>query len=236
MEAPGIVLLIENNQKAMKVNRESLEEKGFFVCCANTLREARRYLSASKPDVLVLDNTLPDGSGLDFCREIRKQTVASILFFAAAGAELEIMEAFAAGANDYIPTPYPTEEFAAWVAAHIHLIQMVRKQGERIRFITRGSLTLDVMTATATLNEVDLFLALKEFALLLLLVQGDGEYIDKESLYFQIWKRNANSDYGALKTAIYRLRKKIEGSEYRIHSKRGKGYRFSLLCSDNHLS
>ena len=177
----------------------------------------------------MLDNKLPDGSGHDFCREIRKYTIASILFFAAAGSELEIMEAFAAGANDYIPTPYPNEEFGAWVAAHINLIKMVRKQGERIRFITRGSLTLDIMTATATINDVDIFLASKEFALLLILVQGDGEYIENESLYYQVWKRHSNNDYGALKTAIYRLRKKIEGSGFKLNSKRYKGYSLTKI-------
>ena len=229
METKGIVLLIENNVEAMKINKETLERESFVVYCANTLKEARHYLSASRPDVLVLDNTLPDGSGLDFCRKIRKHTVASILFFAAAGSELEIMEAFMAGANDYIPTPYPSEEFAAWVSAHINLIKMVRKQGERIRFVSRGSLSLDVMTATATINDVDILLAMKEFALLLLLLQGDGECIESESLYAQIWKRPSNNDYGALKTAIYRLRKKIEGSGFQVESKRGKGYSLTKI-------
>ena len=229
MESTGIVLLIEKDTEAMNVNRKTLEQEGFIVYCAGTLEAARHFLAASKPDVLVLDNTLPDWSGHDFCREIRKHTVASILFFAAAGSELEIMEAFAAGANDYIPTPFPNEEFGAWVAAHINLIKMVRKQGERVRFITRGSLSLDVMTATATVNDVDILLASKEFAILLLLVLGDGEYIENESLYSQIWKRNSYNNYGALKTAIYRLRKKIKGSGYSIESKREKGYHFMKI-------
>ena len=117
---------------------------------------------------------MSDGSGLDFCKEIRKQTVASILFFAAADSELEIMEAFVVGANDDIPTPYP------------------------------NALTLDMVTTQATLNDVDLMLALKEFARLLLLIQGDGEYVKGESLYLQVWKRPPDGDCGALKTAIYR--------------------------------
>ena len=229
MEPTGIVLLIENDIDAMNVNKETLEKEGFLVYCANMLAEARNYLSANTPDVLVLDNTLPDGSGHDFCREIRKHTVASILFFAAAGSEFEIMEAFLAGANDHIPTPYPNSEFGAWVGAHINLIKMVRKQGERVRFITRGSLTLDVMTATATIYDEDIALALKEFALLLLLVQGDGEYIENESLYTQVWKRESGGDYGALKTAVYRLRKKIEGSGFRVNCKRFRGYSLTKM-------
>ena len=136
------------------------------------------------------------------------------------------MDAFVAGANDYIPTPYPSAEFAAWVGAHINLIKMVRNQGERVRFITRGALTLDVVTAHATLSDVDLMLALKEFALLLLLIQGDGEYVHGESLYMQVWKHPSNGNYGALKTAIYRLRNKIKDSGYRIKTRRGEGYRF----------
>ena len=224
MESAGIVLLVGKNNRTTKTNKKTLEKEGLDVYCVGTLAEARLYLSANSPDVLVLDNVLPDGTGHDFCREIRKQTVASILFFAPMGSELEIMDAFMAGANDYIPTPYPNSEFGAWVAAHVNLIRMVRSQGERVRFITRGSLTLDIITATARVNDVDILLATKEFALLLVLVLGDGEYIDNESLYSQVWKRNSNGDYGTLKTTIYRLRKKIEGSGLRINIKRFKGY------------
>ena len=224
MDDTGIVLLVGKDNRTTKKNKNTLERKGFLVPCAYSLAEAREYLSANSPDVLVLDNTLPDGTGHDFCREIRKQTVASILFFAPMGSELDIMNAFMAGANDYIPTPYPNSEFGAWVAAHVNLIKMVRRQGERVRFITRGSLTLDIMTVTATVNDIDIQLATKEFALLLLLVLGDGEYVGSESLYSQVWKRTANADYSALKTAVWRLRKKIEGSGYTIKTKRFKGY------------
>ena len=226
MDTLGTVLLIENDIDTMRVNKQALKKEGYQVYAAKNLSEARQYLSEYTPDVMVLDSKLPDGSGMDFCKEIRKQTVASILFFAAAGNEFEIMEAFAAGANDYIPTPYPTGELVAWVSAHINLIKMVKKQGERVRFITRGTLSLDLMTATATVNGEEISLALKEFALLLLLIQGDGEYVDNESLYLQIWKRSSNSDYGALKTAIYRLRKKIGDSEFRIRNRRYEGYCF----------
>ena len=223
-ETTGIVLLVGDDNETTKTNKETLEQEGFLVFCAYTLAEARIYLSTNNPDVLVLDNILPDGSGHDFCREIRKHTVASILFFAPMGSELEILNAFMAGANDYIPTPYPNSEFGAWVAAHVNLIRMVRNQGERVRFITRGSLTLDIMTATATINDVDILLASKEFALLLLLILGDGEYIDKESLYSQIWKGPSNNDFGALKTAVWRLRNKITDSGFSIHTKRNMGY------------
>lgn len=197
-----------------------------MVHCAETIAKARHYLSICNPDALVLDSKLSDGSGLEFCCEIRSRMAVSILFFATAGSKLEIMEAFQAGGNDYIPTPYPKEEFAAWVAAHVHLVKMVRKQGERIRIIERGILSLDVVTARATMNGEDLLFTPKEFALLLFLIQGEGEYFTSENLYEQIWKCTANNDNSALKSAISRLRKKLKGSGFGIHSHRGKGYCF----------
>ena len=100
---------------------------------------------------MVLDNTLIDGSGLEFCMEIRKHTAASILFFATAGSELEIMEVFQAG----------------------------------------------------------------------------GDYVNSDDLYYQVLKRSANGYYGALKTAVYNLRKKLLGSGYSVKVRRYQGYYFT---------
>ena len=228
MDSKGRVFLIENSKRAMNVNRRALEKEGFRVATATSLDEARERLPAFMPEVIVLDSVLKDGSGYDFCKEAKPHMVATFLFFAKAGSDTEIMEAFQAGANDYIPTPYPKEEFVAWITAHINLIRMVRKQANRVRYITRDTLSLDLMTATATIDEKDLYLGYKEFAVLLHLIQNEGEFLSNEYLIEHVWKRKPDDNVGTLKTVIYRLRKKFEGTKYNIIMKRRIGYCFLM--------
>lgn len=101
-----LVLIVEDDKSLNLINRRALESEGYAVQSAYALAEARETLSRLDPDVILLDIKLPDGSGIDLCREIREKTGAQIIFLTSvteAGFELE---AFRAGGNDYIRKPY----------------------------------------------------------------------------------------------------------------------------------
>ena len=102
---------------------------------------------------------------------------------------------------------------------------MIRR--EQIVSLVRGSLTLDTITARAYINGKDLLLTPKEFSLLFILVQNEGKLIMQEALYMSVWKQPMTGDNQAVKSAISRLRKKIEGSGYDVYSHRGMGYSFT---------
>lgn len=226
MSDKGSVLLVEDDQAILRTNRRILEREGFAVLCAQTLAEARERLAFHRPDVLVLDIMLPDGSGLDFCGEIRGDTAAPVLFLTALDEKHEIVEGLEAGGNDYITKPYSVDEFAARVKAHYDLARRIRQSVGKERLLIRGPLELDIVAQRAYLNGEDMLLSPKEFALLLFLMREEGNAISNEALYGDVWNQPMSGDESAVKNAVYRLRKKLESSGYTIRYHRGRGYRF----------
>ena len=90
--------------------------------------------------------------------------------------------------------------------------------------ITKGCLTLDVSSSVATRDGVDMLLAQKEFALLLIFIQNPKRFIDGAYLYEKVWNQPLTGDVNALKSSIKRLRGKLEGSGWQIAWSRGEGY------------
>ena len=242
------ILLVEDNADVQEFNQFLLEKQGFTVDTADTLAAARVIVARRMPDAIVLDIGLPDGSGLDFLREIRSgnlkmengewnehkknrqtsqlSTLISqlknvpVLVLTGYGKDGDVVRGFKSGCDDYLSKPYTFEVLLARLMHMLQSAQQVPKQ------MTYGSLKLDVLGGKAFLNGVDLTLAQKEFALLLTLAQNAGQALDAGYLYEKIWGQAMNDNTSALKNMVYRLRKKIKGSGYDIMAQRGQGYVF----------
>lgn len=226
LDEGGTILIVEDDQAILRTNRRILEREGFSVLSAETLAEARAHLRERRPDVLVLDIRLPDGSGLDFCVEIRGSTPAPVLFLTALDETREVIAGLLAGGNDYITKPYDVDEFVARVKAQLRLARMnLQSAQEDIGMLTLGALTLDVVAQRATLGGSDLLLTPKEFVLLHYLVRHEGQTVKTRQVYESLWRQPLIDDVAALKNAVSRLRKKLDGSGYTIVSVRGEGYR-----------
>jgi len=213
---------VEDNEKIMFVNRQMLEWEGYEVAAAQTLAGARASISERRPDVIVLDIMLPDGSGLDFMRELRQSQNANIpilLLTGLAGQE-DIVRGLAEGGDDYLTKPYDFPILLARIEA------LLRRAGRVPEVIVKGRLALDVTADVAALDGRDLLLSQKEFALLLLFAQNEDRSVSGEYLYEKVWKAPMTSDSNALKSSIKRLRAKIEGSGWQIKWERGSGYIF----------
>lgn len=107
------VLLIEDNVKLNEINRRALESQGYSVTTALTLAAAREHLARFAPDVILLDVVLPDGSGYDFCREIRRSTDAHILFLTPRREHEEKLRGISLGGDDYITKPFRLDVLAS---------------------------------------------------------------------------------------------------------------------------
>ena len=226
MNETGIVLLVEDDKAILRTNRRILEQEGFTVLCAETLAEARRHLETHKPDVYVLDIMLPDGSGLDFCAEIRDGTTAPMLFLTALDARHEVIQGLVAGGNDYITKPYDIDVFVEKVKAQYRQFRKVKQESANEQVITRGPITLDVVSARAYQRGTDMLLSPKEFALLLVLATREGETLTAQYLYKKVWKQPMDEDSQALRSTMLRLRKKLEDTGCAIDFVRGGGYAF----------
>jgi len=216
------VLLVEDNKDLSEINRRSLVAEGWFVETAFTLAQARDLLQTISPEVILLDVALPDGNGMDFCGEIRQSTDAHILFLTSRTEHEDKLKGLGVGGDDYITKPYKLDELLARVNAAMRR----REINASVKTLTKGSLTLNLVASLAFVSGKDLRLTPKEFALLRLLAEREGQIISSERLYEKVWNAPSGDDVRAVKFQIYNLRRKLENSGYSIVSMRGAGYCF----------
>ena len=214
------VLIIEDDASLSLINRRALEPEGYDVLTAFTLAEARDQLARANPDVILLDVKMPDGSGFDFCLEIRENTGAHIIFLTSVTETAGELEGLRSGGNDYLRKPYGIELLRERVK------NAIGQRSASAQFVRRGPLTLDTIARRASINGEDLLLQQMEFALLLFLIRNEGQPTSTESIYEKVWGRPMAGDKNAVQMAVSRLRKKIEPAGFIIQSLYGKGYVF----------
>lgn len=216
----GLILLVEDNVQIMRGNERMLKRNGYDIMTAMTLKEARERVAEHKPDAIVLDIMLPDGSGLDFMRELRRSFNVPVLLLTGLTAPEDIVHGLTAGGDDYLTKPYDFDVLLARITA------LLRRAGRLPDTIIRGALSLDIVSGQAYRGETNLLLTQKDFALLLLFIQNENKIIRVESLYEKVWKLSLNGDTQAIKSAVSRLRKKLIDSGYTIVAQRNEGYVF----------
>jgi DNA-binding response OmpR family regulator len=217
-----LILLVEDSEKVQNYNRRMLEDEGFAVETAMTLAAARLFLETGKPDIIILDIGMPDGNGLDFLRELRQTSKIPVLMLTGYGESKDVVIGFKSGCDDYMPKPYTFDELLV-------RLERLLKNGEEIpKTIVKGSLKLDLLSTQAFVNNTDLVLTGKEFALLFLLVQNEGETMSAENLYETVWKQSLVGGNPTLRKHISEIRSKLEShvSGYTISNVRGGGYCF----------
>ena len=226
----GVILLVEDNASILDANRRILEKRGHTVLCAQNLAAARQLLKMQRPDLIVLDIMLPDGDGIDFFKEMREsyhELLGSVpvIFLTSKTQDEEILAGLEAGGNDYITKPYKIAEFCARVQTHLRW--SLSKRTELPKVVTKGSITLNLLSRRALLNGADLELTGKDFDLLYLFIQNQGKLLSAEFIYEAVWARPMGEDENAVRTAIKRFRQKIQPAGYDVKASRGKGYIFN---------
>ena len=223
-----LILLVEDNEKIMSANKWMFARQGYGTAAAASLAEARASIGAHRPDAVVLDIMLPDGSGLDFMRDLRENAGRDIpvLLLTGLATKTDILRGLRAGGDDYLTKPYDFDELLARVEA------LLRRQARVPETVGIGRLSLDVTADVALMDGADLLLTQKEFALLLVFAQNAGRYIKSELLYEKVWKRPMAGDSQAIRKTISNLRAKINGSGWGIEWSRGEGWRFGENSAD----
>jgi DNA-binding response OmpR family regulator len=189
----GLILLVEDNEQILHGNELMLKRRGYETMTAMTLSEARERMVEKAPDAIVLDIMLPDGSGLDFIRELRKTSDVPVLLLTGLTTPQDIVRGLEDGGDDYLTKPY---DFAVLIA---RIEALLRRAGRVPGSITKGSLRLDLSAGQAFLNGKDMLLAQKEFLLLLAFVQNEGETMSADYLYEKIWGQPMNQGSTAVR-------------------------------------
>lgn len=226
------ILLVEDDCNILRINRRILKREGFKVACAETLQKAKEIILELTPAVIVLDIRLPDGSGIDFCEEIRPTTSAPVLFLTALDEKSDIISGLMAGGNDYITKPYDVDEFLARIKAQLQLAQMNQKITENA--FKCGPITMDIVAMRAFLDDKDMMLSTREFSLLLYLLKNKGKMLSSKEIYEGVWNQPMVKNPNALWKCISRLKSKLAVSDNRISliNFRNKGYLLEVVEAD----
>lgn len=219
------ILLVEDNPHIMKINNEVLSLQGYDVLKAATAAEARERLRWYPVDLIVLDIMLPDGNGVDLCRELKARYHIPILFLTALGENRDVVEGLRAGGDDYLPKPYDLDVLIARIEARL------RSNVDSRRYFCYGCLKLDTVSFIGYINNRDILLTQKEFTVLLLLAQNAERKVSQAELMKVAWGTESEKENRTLWTLISRLRKKLHSEESRleISSLRGGGYLLEQL-------
>ncbi|HEX5821646.1 MAG TPA: response regulator transcription factor [Solirubrobacterales bacterium] len=223
------ILLVEDERAITEPLAEALEREGFSPALAGSAAEAMEQAKASVPDLVLLDIGLPDGSGLDVCRELRRQTDVPIIMLTARGSEADRVAGLELGADDYIVKPFSAREVTARVRAVLRRSSPGpgASGAERIEI---GDLSLDTAKHEARLGGAALELSRKEFELLRVLMEEAGSVITREALIEEVWDMNWFGSTKTLDVHISGLRRKLDDDPKEpryIHTVRGVGFRFS---------
>jgi len=227
------ILVVEDDKAILTGIIDLLESEGYEVCTAEDGKEALTRYTQEKPTLILLDIMMPDKSGYDVCREIRKKDAFTpILMLTAKGQEVDKVIGLELGADDYIVKPFGINELLARI--RVQLRRMESKTRDRdLRPISFGNVKINPKTFQCTKGNKNFLLSSKELSLLQFLIQHDGEVIDRFTLLDEIWGIKYEGTTRTLDQHIAKLRQKIEydpSNPIFIQTVHGVGYRF---CSKN---
>jgi two-component system response regulator RegX3 len=220
-----VVLIVEDEPSYVDALSIGLVGEGFVVAAASTIADARTQFVAVKPDILLLDVMLPDGSGVDFCRELRATSSVPIIMVTARSEEVDVILGLEFGASDYVTKPYRLRELIARIRA------VLRRSGSEPAsdvIMSIGEFRIDTVRRSVVRDGAELELSRKEFDLLALFASRLGQVVTRDECLDEIWWGRDLADTRTLDTHVKRLRQKLEtdpSNPIHLLTIRGVGFR-----------
>lgn len=219
-----IILLVEDDETLSMGIEYSLKNDGFEVECAYTLKQAEEKYEHA--DMILLDVTLPDGTGYDLCRKVRKSSEVPIIFLTACDEEGNIVLGLDTGADDYITKPVRIRELTARIKA----VARRKSKNTSNDMITFRNLTIYPLKYEVYKDGEKIQLTTMEYKLLLMMIKNMGNVLTRKQLLSSLW--DVDGDFIEEKTLtvyIKRLREKLKEDKNcpYIETIRGIGYRIA---------
>ena len=228
------VLVIEDEESITTPLSEALSREGFRPEVAGTIAEGLRIAERQRPDLVLLDVMLPDGSGFEALRELRATGPTPVIMLTARGEEADRVLGLELGADDYVIKPFSARELVARIRAVLRRASAVAAPASR-ETMRIGAVELDPFARTVTLDGEVLDLTRKEFDLLALLMGHAGTVVTRERLIDEVWDVNWFGSTKTLDVHVSGLRKKLGDDAARpryLQTVRGVGFRFSAEVED----
>ncbi len=217
------ILLVEDDIALAKSLREALLIKGYSVYNVDSYRQAWQAINEKQFQLIILDIQLPDGNGIQLCKEIRSQSQVPILFLTANDNENMLVDGLNSGGDDYMTKPFKIKELYARINA---LLRRNQNYGDDVLI---GELHIDLKRMEVYKNNECLNLSCIDFEILKMLVTHKDQVITRRTLLETIEKDEYYVEDNTLSVHVKRLRDKLgtyHGMSY-IETKRGIGYRIN---------
>jgi two-component system KDP operon response regulator KdpE len=220
-----LALVVEDEAPLRSFLRTALTAHGYRVVEAATLGEALIALTTLNPEVVLLDLTLPDGSGLDLVRRAREWSTLPIVVISARGREQDKIEALDAGADDYLTKPFGTGELLARMRV---ALRHTLPTAPPAQVVEVGALRIDLARRQVLREGVEVHLTATEYRLLALLARNVGRVLTHSFVLREVWGPNHTEHAHYVRVYMAELRRKLEDDPARprwLLTEIGVGYR-----------
>lgn len=218
------ILLIEDDMDLQEGLQFALDAEGLEVGAAGTKAEGERMFFEEQYDLIVMDCNLPDGSGFEMCRDLRKKSGVPILMLTARDTEMDEVLALESGVDDYMRKPF------SLAVLKLRINNLLRKYQPKDQLKVNG-LVIDKGSCKVYRNDEEISVSAVEYKMLLFFMENQGQVLTKEQILERIWDHSGKFvDGNTVSVNIRRLRMKIEEDSANpkyIRTVHGLGYIFS---------
>ena len=224
------ILLLEDDLSLINGLSFAFQKQGYALDIARTIQEANALWVEGKYDLLVLDVSLPDGSGFDFCKRVRQNSKVPIIFLTASDEEVNIIMGLDMGGDDYITKPFKLGVLLSRINA---LLRRTKDFSPANTELSSNGIRVLLLQGQAYKNDALLDLTAAEYKLLCLFMQNPNVVLSKERILDKLWDGEGNFvDSNTLTVYIRRLRMKIEdipGEPRMLVTVRRMGYKWNVM-------
>lgn len=215
------IMLVEDNETIIMGLEYLLTQEGFQVSTARSKGQAAELFHREDCDLALIDIALPDGSGFDVCRMIKRERQVPVIFLTAKEEEEDVVRGFDLGADDYVIKPFRNRELVSRIRG------VLRRSGKGGPVLRCGDIALNTETGRVRRGEAEISLTKLEYRILSIMMSHPGRLFTRDEILTDIWDMSGNFvNDNTLSVTIKRLREKLGDTEGEIiRTVRGIGYR-----------
>ena len=218
----ALIYIVEDDSNIREIETIALKNSGHTVYAFETAKEFYRKVDERVPDLVLLDVMLPDESGYDIVKKIRKNSATRklpVIMVTAKTQEIDMIKGLDDGADDYIKKPFSIMELISRVKA---LLRRTNAEGDKV--LQLDELKIDHERHTVYVSETPIELTFKEYELLRLLVSNVGVVMSRENIMIHVWGTDFEGESRTVDMHIKTLRQKLGEVGARIKTVRNVGY------------
>lgn len=222
-----MIFILEDDDSIRKLINYSLKSQGFEVQDFPLPSLFWQALETQTPDLLLLDIMLPEEDGISILKKLRfnpKTSTIPVIMLTAKDSEYDIVTGLDAGADDYVTKPFGMMALVSRIKA---VLRRYEKSDSKKEVLEAGGITIDENQHTVFAGSQQIFLTVKEFDLLALLIKNRGNVLTREQLLESIWEVSTDIESRTVDVHIRTLRAKLGEYEKNIETIRGVGYKFT---------